>query len=177
MPLNDTMRRHNLRVVEEKLRSKGVMSVTDNVAIELLSRLAGKVLDWLRDKTYTYRDQTYNLTDSVGCAIYKKGVLVKTFYNSKQASEPNVITYKKSKIIVNGRELLIQALQSGDIASMGDYVLGVFAVAPYGLWVDQSLGDGGDNKRGKGWFSGPNGLKDFTLKEFNRIKNEYIGNK
>lgn len=177
MPLNRKMRSHNLRVVEEKLRSKGVMSVTDNTAIEILSGLADSVLGWVKDKTYTYRDQTYNLTDSIGCAIYKRGVMVRTFYNGKQATEPNVITYKRSKIVVNGRELLIQALQSGDIATMGDYVLGVFAVAPYGLWVDQSLGDGGDNKRGKGWFSGPNGLKDFTLKEFNRIRNEYIGHK
>lgn len=168
---------HNLQVLQKFFRQGKGDVRNDRLAMEILSRVADSILDWVKDKTYTYEDDTYNLTDSIGCAIYKNGVLVKTLVNPKQAQKTRTITYKKARYTINGRSLLTKALNDGEIASMGQYVLGVFVATPYGKWVDLSLGDGGGNKRGKGWFSGPNGLKEFAGQEFIRIKNEYINRK
>lgn len=169
---------HNLQVIQKQIRvakDKGVVS--DEIAITILNRVANSVLDWVRDKNYTYENQTYNLTDSIGCAIYKNGRVIQVLYNTPYASGPRRNTYKGVRSMINGRTLLFQSLNDVEIASKGQYVLGVFVAAPYGASVDLSLGRGGSNKRGKGWFSGPNGLKEFAEKEFIRIKNELINSK
>lgn len=168
---------HNIGVLQKFFRQgKGDLK-SDKLAIEILNRVANSVLDWVRDKNYTYENDTYNLTDSIGCAIYKNGHVIQALYNGTQASSPRVIRYKGGTYTINGRTLLTKALNDGEIASMGQYVLGVFVATPYGKWVDLSLGYGGDNKRGKGWFSGPGGLKEFAEQEFNRVKNELINRK
>lgn len=172
------MQSHNLDVIERALNGRsGVSVMSDATAIGILTAVAESVLKWMSDKSYTYEDQTYNLSDSVGCAIYKKGVLIRMFIPARQASGPSRITYHKLTYYESGRQSLEAALNNRSVAMLGDYTLGVYAAMPYGLWVDQSLGDGGDNKRGKGWFSGPGGLKDFAFSEFNRIKDEFIRNK
>ena len=168
---------HNIGVLQKFFRQgKGDLK-SDKLAIEILNRVANSILDWVKDKSYTYENDTYNLTDSIGCAIYKDGRVIQTLYNPSFAQGPSIMYYKKVRYSINGRSLLTKALNDGEIASMGQYVLGVFVATPYGKWVDLSLGYGGDNKRGKGWFSGPNGLKEFAEQEFNRIKNELINRK
>lgn len=175
MPLNRKMRRHNLMVVENALMGRGVGTASEAAAMTILTCLAESVMRWMEDKTYTYEDQTYNLSDSVGCAIYKAGVLIKPYIPRQQASEYKRLTYHGQRMYLDyGHRLLESALNNSTVAMLGDYTLGVYAVMPYGLWVDRSLGDGGNNKRGKGWFSGPDGLKNFALNEFKRLKDEFI---
>lgn len=168
---------HNLKVLRDKIRQNrdGALSVADSVAMRILENTANEILKWVENKQYTYEDQTYNLTDSIGCAIYKGGILVKTIVPASRAVEPREYSYHGLRHDEYGRGHLRAALNDMEIASMGDYVLGIFAAAPYGLWVDQSLGRGGPEKRGKGWFS--EGLRTFAEEQFNRFKNEFIYNK
>lgn len=171
------MQRHNADIMRKMMVSGRGSGVSDSMATAILDRVAESVLNWMSEKRYTYQDQTYNLSDSVGCALYKKGVLMKMYIPRKQASGSNTYRYHGLNIRQSGRQSLEAALNNRSIAMSGDYTLGVFAAMPYGLWVDQSLGNGGDNKRGKGWFSGPDGLRQFAEKELNRIKNEYFRSK
>lgn len=167
---------HNLKVLAKAIRDNSgkVTAYSDSVAMQIMERTADEILRWVEGKQYTYEDQTYNLTDSIGCAIYKHGVLVKIVVPQTHAVEPREYTYHKLKHDEYGRGHLRAVLNDFEIASMGDYVLGIFAAAPYGLWVDLSLGYGGPDKRGKGWFS--EDLKTFAEEQFNRVKNEFINN-
>lgn len=157
-----------LRYIVPKLNEKYVRTVFVNTAKE--------VFDWMSKQTY-YTNRTYNLSDSVGVGIYKKGVLVKWVTNpSAKAQKPRMITYHGERIEINGRALLQSALNAsaGAAGVFADYTLIVFAKAPYGAWVDLSLGDGGSNKQGKGWWS--DGLvphvKETFQAEFNKIFNK-----
>lgn len=167
MPLSESMKEHNLSVVKKAFK-QDTSSVMEKECLMILQELGDFVLNWLKGKTYTYMDDTYNLTDSTGCAIYRQGKLTSfKYYPEKQASGPRKIRYKKSQIIVNGRQLLNAALKSRPLQQMGTYTLAVLSMAPYGLWVNESLGDGGTNKRGKGWFDD---LKKAVEQEFIRLK-------
>lgn len=161
------MKAHNRSVLQKVLQKQGD-SIVESECLAILQELGNFILNWIKDKTYTYKDRTYNLTDSTGCAIYKSGELTSfKFYADKQASGPRTVYYKKDKITVNGRELLEAALQEKPLEKMGSYTLAVLSAAPYGLWVNESLGDGGPDKIGKGWFDD---LKKATEQEFERIK-------
>ncbi|MBR4983180.1 MAG: hypothetical protein IKY94_11545 [Lachnospiraceae bacterium] len=149
--------------------------ISRDIALSILRETAQSLKEWVMNMEYTYQDQTYNLTDSTGFAIYENGVMIEFIAPPELSAMTRVITYRREKINIDGRSLLRDAINNMEIASLGQYVLGVYSAAPYGLWVDQSLGRGGDNKRGKGWFS--TDLKEFALQEFERIKNEYINNK
>lgn len=167
MPLSESMRAHNRSVIREALQSRGG-SVADKECLSMLQELGEFVLKWIKDKTYTYEDQTYNLTDSTGCAIYKQGRLTSfKYYADKQASGPRKIYYHRQPLMVRGRQLLNTALRGQPLENMGTYTLVVLSEAPYGVWVNESLGDGGPNKRGKGWFDD---LKKDTEAEFERIR-------
>ena len=89
MPLNESMRAHN-REVMAKIARKQVYPLVRKEALAILDELGMFVKSWIASKTYTYEDQTYNLTDSTGCAIYENGKLVKfmPYMNQKQASGP-----------------------------------------------------------------------------------------
>lgn len=173
MPLTESMKAHNRSVLQKVLQKQGG-SIAEGICLTMLQELGNFVLNWIKDKTYTYEDQTYNLTDSTGCAIYKGGVLTSfEYYAEKQASDSRIIRTRKGKdepweaTEIKGRELLQAALQGQPLANMGSYSLVVLSAAPYGLWVNESLGDGGPNKRGKGWFDD---LKKATEQEFEKIK-------
>ena len=167
MPLTESMKAHNRAVLQKVLQKQGG-SIVESECLAILQELGDFVLNWIKDKTYTYEDQTYNLTDSTGCAIYKSGKLTSfKYYADKQASGPRKVYYHREQIIVNGRSLLKAALQGQPLANIGSYSLVVLSAAPYGLWVNESLGDGGPNKRGKGWFDD---LKKATEQEFEKIK-------
>lgn len=171
MPLSSKQRAHNNSVFARKFSNS---SFSDKQALDILTRLADEVNGWMMRHEYEWENRTYNLADSTGCAIYKDGVLVAFSHPSSKASAPRIIQYKGQQITVNGRVLLEQAINNSKIASLGKYTLGVYSAAPYGLWVDQSLGAGGNNKIGKGWFSGSNGLKQFALDKFNEICSELM---
>lgn len=157
-----------LRYIVPAINEKYVQAVFVNTAKE--------VFDWMGKQNY-FTNRTYNLMDSVGVGIYKKGVLVNWVTNpGKKASSPRQITYHGNRMSIDGRSLLQEAINASAamVASFADYTLVVFAKAPYGAWVDLSLGDGGTNKAGKGWWS--EGLvphiKDVFKKEFNKIFNK-----
>lgn len=157
-----------LRYIVPVINEKYVKAVFVNTAQE--------VFDWMSKQSY-FTNRTYNLMDSVGVGIYKQGVLVKWVTNpGKKASGPRQITYHGNRMSINGRSLLQEAINSSAAmaAAFADYTLIVFAKAPYGAWVDLSLGDGGSNKAGKGWWS--EGLvphvKDAFRREFNKVFNK-----
>ena len=171
MPLNESMRAHN-REVMAKIARKQVYPLARKEALAILDELGMFVKNWIASKTYTYEDQTYNLTDSTGCAIYENGKLVKfmPYMNRKQASETRTITYHKTQIIVDGRALLRAALKKNAGCPLGQYgtfTLAVISTAPYGVWVNEGGGDGGPNKRGRGWFDE---LRKATEQEIIKIK-------
>ena len=172
---------YNNRIIEQALRKKTASATvgTDKAAFEILERTASAIHDWVVANNYTYQDQTYNLSDSIGYAIYKNGVLVKmiTPLPPRRATSERKNIFKGAVRYINGRQLLEEAISSAELANQGQYVLGVYVAAPYGISVDLSLGRGGNNKRGKGWFSGPNGLKTFAEQKFNEIKHELINSK
>lgn len=162
----DTLSRQ-LRYIVPVINEKYVKTVFVNTA--------KAVFDWMSKQSY-FTNRTYNLMDSVGVGIYKQGVLVKWVTNpGKKASAPRMITYHRERISVDGRALLQEAINASAAmaAAFADYTLVVFAKAPYGAWVDLSLGDGGSNKRGKGWWS--DGLvphvKEAFQTEFNKVFN------
>lgn len=163
----DTLSRQ-LRYIVPTFNEKYVKAVFVNTAKE--------VFDWMSKQDY-FTNRTYNLSDSVGIGIYKQGTLVSWITNpSKKASMPREITYRGQRISVDGRALLQDAINASAsmAAAFADYTLIVFVKAPYGAWVDLSLGDGGSNKAGKGWWT--DGLvphvKDTFKKEFNNIFNK-----
>lgn len=156
-----------LKVIVQKINEKYARQIFENTAKEVAS--------WMDSQTY-YTNRTYNLTDSVGVGVYKKGVLVSWAGNpAKRASVANIIRYRGNMIHVDGRSLLNEAIRKGSstYGAFADYTLVVFAEAPYAYWVDQSLGSGGNNKKGKGWWS--EGLvphiKSTFVKEFNKVFN------
>lgn len=161
---------HNLRVIQDALQSRGT-PVSDEVCLPILKELGEYVMNWISTKTYTYTDRTYNLTDSTGCAIYKDGVLTEfKYYPRKQATKRGRYTYHKQRYEFDGRELLTEALAGKPLENMGKYTLVVISKAPYGVWVNESKGNGPDNKAGKGWFDE---LKSDTTDKFNELLIKY----
>ena len=156
MPLNESMRAHN-REVMAKIARKQVYPLARKEALAILDELGMFVKNWIASKTYTYEDQTYNLTDSTGCAIYENGKLVKfmPYMNRKQASGPRTVIYHRESSAVDGRALLRAALSRNAGCPLGQYgtfTLAVISTAPYGVWVNEGSGDGVPNKRCRGWF-------------------------
>lgn len=168
---------HNLMVLKKSVKQDAINALCRDAAIDLFRNLAHSVLDWVENKSYTYENHTWNLTDSIGCAIYDHGVVIETFFPPQKSSShgPRTITYHGQKQVIYGRLLLREAVNDMEIASLGPFSFGVFAAAPYGLWVDKSWGYGGESKRGKGWFTDE--LTSFVENEFRRLKNEFINSK
>ena len=171
MPLNESMRAHN-REVMAKISRRRVYPVARKEPLAILDELGMFVKNWIASKTYTYEDQTYNLTDSTGCAIYENGKLVKfmPYMNRKQASGPRTITYHRESSAVDGRALLRAALSRNaefPLGRYGTFTLAVIRTAPYGVCVNEGKGDGGPNKRGRGWFDK---LRKATEQEIIKIK-------
>lgn len=143
--------------------------VSDDMAMVILERTANDILEWIQSKSYSYQDQTYNLTDSTGCAIYQGGRLIRTFFNPKRATTERMFYDAGARISVNGRALLDEAVNSTNIATIGQYTLGVFSAAPYGIYVE--IGNG---KRGTGWFSD---LANYSHQVFKQHFYEYLASK
>lgn len=160
------MRQYNLSVLQKELKAHGYGADTGR---EVLEKLADAILQWLKGKQYSYKDDTFNLTDSTGCALYEDGKIVKLYMlKPQQATELKTYMYKRVTYTISGRELLNKLTEEAPVATMGKYSLVIAAEAPYASWVNDSLGDGGPNKRGKDWF---NDLKDFATKRLEELIN------
>lgn len=158
----------NKRVFEKGLNMFISNVVEERVIAEIFRRTAVAVFDWVEGQRY-YENDTYNLLDSIGVGTYKKGVLQK--WHSPQARV--AISDKKIRrdVYVNGFQLLQEAVSAGPDGPLSDYTLVVYAAVPYAAWVDLSLGDGGSNKRGTGWWR--EGLVPFVKQTVQQLANEY----
>lgn len=172
MPITSEMHRRNVEALNRAIAEEA--GAVDAICLKIMRKTGDYVVGWLKGKTYTYKDQTYNLTDSTGCAIYKNGVLTEFKYMlDKQATKPRVITYHKTKVTVNGRQLLEEALTNAALVTAHGYSLELFSAAPYGICVNEGLGNqpnGGGIKRGVGWFDN---LQEDVEREFKRIVLKY----
>lgn len=153
-----------------------VPKLNEKYVEQIFKNTADAVFKWIDSQNY-FTNRTYNLRDSVGVGIYKGDTLVKWVGNpSTKAAGPRLITYHRQQEYVNGRIRLNRAIiaKQATVGRMNDYTLVVFAAAPYGAWVEMSLGDGGRNKQGKGWWS--EGLvpavKNAFVIEFNKVFNK-----
>jgi hypothetical protein len=70
-----------------------------------------------------------------------------------------------------GFQLLQEAISAGDSSMLADYTLVVYAAVPYAAWVDLSLGNGGNDKRGTGWWR--EGLIPFVKQTVQQLVTEY----
>jgi hypothetical protein len=155
---------HNLGVLQRRMGSR-LGSTGTAVAVEIFTEVAKSVFAFI-DATGYYNDETFNLRDSVGVGIYDGGTLVKWIDNpTPKASGTTTYTYHGVKHTISGRDKLEKAINNAHRTTMGQYSMIIFCAAPYGYFVEKSLGDGGDNKRGKGWWSEgliPEVRKSFT---------------
>lgn len=141
---------HNLSTFRNGITKK-IPRIEERLVVSLFTKVADSVYTWIDNHTATYEDDTYNLRDSIGVGVYKKGILVKWVQMpEKKATQPRNFAYKDSPYYtkINGRELLMSALSKNLYAGMSDYELIVYCTAPYGLLVEM-----GDGKRGTGWWS------------------------
>ena len=162
-----------------RLFEKGLTEYIDKVVewdIDLVFNIViDSVYNWLDGYERTWESDTFNLYDSIGFGKYKRGVLWK-FYQDKgrKATADKKVWLSKGNIVtVNGFELLQSAIGSKEGGDFAEYSLVLFAAVPYAEWVELSLGDGGPNKRGKGWWS--DGIVPYTRKIFSDTVLKYYG--
>jgi hypothetical protein len=143
---------HNLGVLQRRMGSR-LGNTGSVVAVEIFTEVAKSVFAFIDSQQY-YKNDTFNLRDSVGVGIYDGGTLVKWIDNPMpKATGSTTYTYHGVKYTISGRDKLERAINNAHRATIGQYSMIIFCAAPYGYFVEKSLGDGGDNKRGKGWWS------------------------
>lgn len=143
---------HNLGVLQRRMGSR-LGSSGDAVAVEIFVKVAQSVFTWIDSQKY-YENDTFNLRDSIGVGIYNSGTLVKWIDNpTPRATSSKTYTYHGVQYTMSGRDKLEKAINNAHRIGMGTYSMIVFCEAPYGYFVEKSLGYGGDNKQGKGWWS------------------------
>lgn len=122
----------------------------DGKVEEIIKSCIAEMYSWLDTNEKEWMNDTYNLLDSTGIGVYKDGVLIELVpLAAARASSPRIITYQGVKKSVNGRNLLIEAInKASDID--GHYTLAIFSTADYARAVE----DGGSSgiNRGKDWF-------------------------
>lgn len=161
----------NKRVFEKGLQVFISNTVEERVIAEIFRKTAVAVFDWVDGQRY-YENNTYNLLDSIGVGTYKKGVMQHWHTPQARVSTGNrLVTYRGTVYAINGFQLLQEAVSAGDSSMIAEYTLVVYAAVPYAAWVDLSLGYGGDNKRGTGWWR--EGLIPFTKQTVQQLINEY----
>ena len=161
----------NKRVFEKGLQMFISNTVDQKVIAEIFRKTAVAIFDWVDSQGY-YENQTYNLLDSIGVGTYKKGVMQQWHTpQARVAKESRIITYKGTVTSVNGFQLLQEAISAGNSSMLADYTLVVYAAVPYAAWVDLSLGNGGNDKRGTGWWR--EGLIPFVKQTVQQLVTEY----
>lgn len=109
-----------------------------------------EMYSWLDSNYKEWENDTYNLLDSTGVGVYKDGVLIELVpLAAQRATKPRTITYHRQKKSVDGRALLIEAINNKNVKG-SHYTFVLFSTADYAKAVEQG-GDSGGN-RGKDWF-------------------------
>lgn len=104
--------------------------IMQNDAINILTRLANTVLNYAQTR-HTFKNQTFNLEDSYGYAIYYNGNIVKKTLSESMASRPKVHNFE----VWRGREAA-NALLDRYPAEEG-YTLVVVAGMFYAEWLEK----------------------------------------
>lgn len=163
--MNDQLA-HNLKVIRGGIKYF-ISKTEERVIRSVFTITASAVYEWIDDHPLFYKDQTYNLRDSIGVGVYKDGVLLnwiqhpspKATVRGKYAPPHKEDAPALYYTYFQGRDLLNQAISNGVASNFAKYVLVVYATAPYGLLVE----DGG-GKRGTGWWT--EGLVPYVKKRF-----------
>jgi len=143
---------HNQGVLQRRLGGRTGGSGS-SVAVEIFTVVARSVFEFIAAPGY-FHNETNNLSNSIGIGIYENGVLVQWIDNpAAENALPKTYIYHGISYPVNGRAELEKAISAAAGTVIGGYSMIVFCALPYGLWVDRSLGDGGTDKRGRGWWS------------------------
>lgn len=157
-----------------------VPRLAENKIREVFEATAQAVYDWIDSQQY-FTNRSGNLKDSIGVAMYRKGVLLDDWYwlPAKGASKELKTRYHGADIVINGREMLNEAIDMGGSLAqeVGDYTLVVFVAAPHGAWVTLGLGSPDPanefkpTKKGFGWWQ--DGLRSYAtqtfIQNFNRV--------
>lgn len=160
--MSNRNRVRNLAVIRKGINAT-LPAIEQRRVISIFTNVSAAVFEWIDSHAGYYQDQTYNLRDSIGVGVYRKGVLVKWI----QTPSPKAIRGKRFSpgadspyyYTIHGRDLLINATQNATSHNLALYALVVFAAAPYGIMVED-----GDGKRGTGWWS--EGLVPYVRQRF-----------
>ena len=158
--MNDTKRK-NLDAIRKGIK-KFIPQVIEPAIVSVYAKTASAVFEWIDNHPLYYQDQTFNLRDSIGAAVYKNGVLKNWIQlptakatKAKKFAYPNSPYYTE----IRGRDLLQRAISGGKWDEFADYALVVYAAAPYGIYVED-----GNGKRGTGWWT--EGLVPYVTDRF-----------
>ena len=160
--------RHNLAVIRQGVKLASPV-IEQRYIMSIFTLVANKIFSWIDSHPAYYKDQTFNLRDSIGVGVYKNGAIVQWIHNPA----PKATRKKKFAVrgggyggsdnpyytFFSGRELLNEAISNAEYAKFADYTLAVFATAPWGLLVED-----GNGKRGTGWWT--EGLVPYIKERF-----------
>lgn len=145
-------------------------SIEKAMIMPIFAATAQAIFDWIDNHKGYYQNQTYNLRDSTGVGVFKDGVLVEWISNPApiaQIDTPYLSGDSMLYTYINGRDLLNEAIKSGQHSDFAKYTLVLYSAAPYGVEVDE-----GGGKRGTGWWS--QGLIPLVEKTFISESNKYM---
>ena len=160
--------RHNLAVIRQGVKLASPV-IEQRYIMSIFTLVANKIFSWIDSHPAYYKDQTFNLRDSIGVGVYKNGAIVQWIHNPapkatrKKKFAPRSEEYGGGNapysVLISGRELLNEAISNAKYAKFADYTLAVFATAPWGLLVEDGKG-----KRGTGWWT--EGLVPYIKERF-----------
>lgn len=107
-----------------------VEEIMHNDCIKILTNLADTVLDYAQTR-HTFKNQTFNLEDSYGYAIYHNSNIVKKTLSDPKAREPKIHDFEAW----SGKEAASYFLDSYPAGN--GYSLIVVAGMYYALWVEK----------------------------------------
>lgn len=163
--------RHNLAVIRQGVKLASPV-IEQRYVMSIFTLVANKIFSWIDSHPAYYKDQTFNLRDSIGVGVYKNGAIVQWIHNPapkatrKKKFKERGVDYASFGVgehdywqLLSGRELLNNAISNAEYAKFADYTLAVFATAPWGLLVEDGKG-----KRGTGWWT--EGLVPYVKERF-----------
>ena len=102
---------NNLNIIKNAINAKN--KALDSKVEAFCIVCANEAYAWLETNKKEWKNDTYNLIDSTGIAVYKEGTLQSFLeLRPKKAISLRRITYHKKKIYVDGRALLESAISA-----------------------------------------------------------------
>lgn len=98
--------------------------------IEILSKLATVLLNYAQTR-HTFKNQTFNLEDSYGYAIYYNGSIVKKTLSSPKSTQPKIHDFESWSGVAAASAFLDR------FPAEDGYTLVVVAGMYYALWVEK----------------------------------------